>query len=427
VVTALDSNWSPAKEFPASTLMRLSVVDGAPVCVDGNDFYFLDANNVTWTKRSFPPVVEIPNAQPQFDPLGPRLVLHDGDADFGNVRYGRFQARIVCCSLNRGLGFSKLFDRELTFGTNDFFGTNLAATCTLAFPPKWKPLFPRQVVLEEGRLGGSLILENEVYVAYSVGCSSRYGPTFVNGTGPNQSGFFHGSPDGSRWTKVKLLDLGTSFPSVFATSNHIYFLAAPLRGLEDNLQVGLRSVRVPRAGNAQPVAEIVAPNYYPVTGPPAVVARAEAIHIAWLDHRRERDHPIRSMLTDTPSLEGNWEVYYRNRKDLDSVWTKEILLSKGLDFTFDPQIAVEGNNIVVVFSGYKRDGNRAVARLHPSDIFVTSSRDGGKIWRPLTRATDNAKAGVCSNRPKVALHNGYLHLFYETAALMYQRRPFPEE
>lgn len=424
---ALDSKWSPAKEFPASTLMRLSMLNGAPACVDGNDFYFLDANNVTWTKRTFLPAVEIPNAWPQFDPLSPRLVLHDGDADFGNVRNGQFHARIVCCSVNRGLGFSKLFDRELAFGTNDFFGTNLAVTCSRTFPPKWKPLFPRQVVLEEGRLGGSLILENEVYVAYSVGCGSRYGPTSVGATGPNQSGLLHGSPDGSRWTKVKLLDIGTIFSDVFATSNHIYFVAAPLRGLEDNLKPGLQSVRIPRAGNAQPVAEIVAPTYSSGVGPPAVVARAEVIHIAWPDQRHERQHPIRSMLTDTPSLEGNWEIYYRSRKDSDSAWTKEILLSKGLDFAFDPQMAVEGDNIVVVFGGYKKDGSRAVARLHPSDIFVTSSRDGGKTWRPPTRVTDNAKAGVCSNRPKVALHNGYIHLFYEAAALMYQRRAFPEE
>ena len=121
------------------------------------------------------------------------------------------------------------------------------------------------------------------------------------------------------------------------------------------------------------------------------------------------------------------ELYYRSRKDSDATWTKEILLSKGVDFVFDPKMGVEGDRIVVVFGGYTKDGNQAVARPHPSDVFVTTSRDGGKTWRPPARVTDNAKAGVCSTRPEVMLYKGNIHLFYEAGALMYQRRAFPEE
>jgi len=133
------------------------------------------------------------------------------------------------------------------------------------------------------------------------------------------------------------------------------------------------------------------------------------------------------MLTDTPSLEGNWELYYRKRKDSESGWTKEMLLSKGLDFTFDPHIAVEGNHIVVVFGGYERDGKRSVPRMHPSDIFFTTSRDGGKTWKPPAQVTNNAKAGNTSISPQVALFRDTIHLFYIGGVLTYQHRPFPKD
>jgi hypothetical protein len=126
-------------------------------------------------------------------------------------------------------------------------------------------------------------------------------------------------------------------------------------------------------------------------------------------------------------LEGNWEVYYRSRRDSDAAWGKEILLSAGLDFAFDPAMAVEGDCVVVVFGGYSKDGNRAVARLHPSDIFMTTSRDGGKTWRPLVRVTDNEQAGRTSIGLQVVLHQGVIHLFYVAGPLTYQRRAFPSD
>lgn len=131
------------------------------------------------------------------------------------------------------------------------------------------------------------------------------------------------------------------------------------------------------------------------------------------------------MLTDTPSLEENLEVYYRNRKDSDSAWGKEILLSKGLDFAFHPSIAVEGDNVVVVFSGYRRNKNRAKGQPHGSEIFVTTSSNGGKKWTPPLRVTDNAQAGLDSERPQVVLHNNVIHLFYVAGGLTYMHKPFP--
>ena len=422
-----DTGWSPAEAFPASDRSLISTLNGVPVCIDGWDYHFLAGDGTNWMRKGFGGAPNVPNAQPYTDPASARIILHDGRADFGNVRDGQFQARIVCCSVEPGWGVRTLFDRSISFSTKELLGTNTTPTCDIGFPPVWKPLGPPRIMLEEGRLGGSLILGSDVYVAYSLRCGSFYGPNSLSGTGPNQAGLLCGKMDGSGWTMLKLLDIDTFWHAVFATRGNLYFVAGVGRGLERNLQPGLRSVRLPRTPNAQPVAEIVAPHFRREYVTYAAATRDDAIHLAWLDVRHERDHPIRSILTGTPSLEGNWEVYYRSRKDSDAAWGKEVLLSGGLDFAFDPAMAVEGDCVVVVFGGYRKDRNRAVARLHPSDIFLTTSGDGGKTWRPLTRVTDNAQARRTSVRPKVVLRQGMIHLFYGDGSLTYQRRPFPSD
>ena len=421
-----DAAWSPPETFPASGWALVAKMNDAPVCIDGNDYYFLDAAGSNWTKKTFPATVDVAQSRPQPDPASSRFILHDGRAGFGNVRDGQLQAQIVCCSLDPRSGITTVFDRRLTLDTEELLGTNRTPTCDIHFPVELKQYGPPRIVPAEGWLGGSLILGSKVFVAYSVGCNSVYGSNMVVlSTGPNQAGLLCGNGDGSSWTKLKLLDFDTSWHDVFATSENLYFVAGRGRGLEKNLLPGLRSVRLPRSTKAQPITEIVAVHFYPDSGNYSAVTEGDSIHLAWLDSRHERDHPIRSMLTGTPSLEHNWELFYRSRKDSAAVWTKEILLSKGLDFTFDPDMAAEGENIVVVWAGYARDERRAVPSLHPSDIYYTVSLDGGKTWKPAARVTDHAKSGVVSARPQVILYKGVIHLFYESGNYNYQRRLFP--
>ncbi len=400
-------------------------MNGVTVCIDGNDFYFLANDGTTWVKKAFLPAINIPNAVPQTDPASTKFILHDGSAGFGNVRDGQFQARIACCSLDPAMGIRTVFDQSFTLDRNELLGTNTTPTCDIQIPPAWKSLGPPRPMPEQGSMVGSLILGKDVYVTYSFRCASFYGPNGVTGTGPNQAGLLCGSIDNPRWTKLKLLDFDTSFEELLATSNYVFLIAAPGRGLEKGLRRGLRSVQLTRTMTGQPNIEIIA-THFTTYGGYSAVADGNTVHVAWLDGRRERDHPIRSMLTDTPSLEGNWELYYRQRSDSDSAWSKEILLSKGLDFTYDPHMAVEGQNVVVVFGGYAKDGNKAVARLHPSDIYFTTSRDGGKTWKPPARLTNNATTGLTSVRPHVALHRDVIHLIYTSGGVIYQRRPFPK-
>ena len=57
-----------------------------------------------------------------------------------------------------------------------------------------------------------------------------------------------------------------------------------------------------------------------------------AIHVAWLDGRREREHLLTEILTHQSAADSNFEIYYRRREDSGSGWTREVLLSKGIDF-----------------------------------------------------------------------------------------------
>lgn len=424
-IQQFDTGWSPAQTFPSSDRALIAKLNGVPVCIDGNDYYFLGNDGTNWTKKTFPLAVNVANARPQTDPASTRFVLHDGNAHGGNVRDGQLRAQIVCCSLDPASGITTIFDRRLTFDTEELLGDNKTPSYDAPFPEIWKQYGPPQIKPQSGRLSGGLFVGKDVYVAYTVECGSVYGSNrVVNSTGPNQAGLLFGIGDSSHWTKLKLLDAYTSWQDVFATRENLYFLASG-GGSMEKIRSGLWSVRVPRKINVPTAPELVASSFARDSGKYSAVTDGETIHLAWLDNRHERYHNLRAMLTDIPAGENNWELYYRSRKDSDSAWTKEILLSKGLDFAFDPHVAVEGENIVVVWAGYPKDEKMAVPWFHPSDIYFTTSRDGGRTWKPAARLTDNAKAGTASINPQVVLHQGVIHLFYSIGQLVYQHRLFP--
>ena len=129
----------------------------------------------------------------------------------------------------------------------------------------------------------------------------------------------------------------------------------------------------------------------------------------WLDDRHENNSSLRVLRSGGgPPGDARFEVYYRSRKDGESRWTKENFLSKGLRFAFAPQMAVEGDKIVVVWAGYQK----GYGEFCPSDIYFTTSSDGGNTWTAAARATDAAKSGLVSGRPQVILHDDLIHLFY---------------
>jgi Neuraminidase (sialidase) len=75
--------------------------------------------------------------------------------------------------------------------------------------------------------------------------------------------------------------------------------------------------------------------------------------------------------------------------------------------------------------------------MTPNDIYYVTSKDGGKMWAKPLKVTDNAKDGIRTSGPQVAVQNGVIHLFYVQGKedrhlsrqapwpVYYQQRPFP--
>ena len=139
----------------------------------------------------------------------------------------------------------------------------------------------------------------------------------------------------------------------------------------------------------------------------------------------------------------NWEVVYCQRKDSDTNWSKQIILSKGLLYSYWPSMSVEGNKIVAAWWGV-RTGPDWHSFNDPNDIYYVTSKDGGKNWTAPLKITDGAKDGITSGEPQTVLLNGVIHLLYTQGKMnfkeespglsklnqapwpiYYQQRPFP--
>lgn len=132
----------------------------------------------------------------------------------------------------------------------------------------------------------------------------------------------------------------------------------------------------------------------------------QTVHACWIDNRHEK-----TRLNPVYPDRGNYEVVYRYRQDFAQPWSDEKILSNGLLYGFNPDLAVEGQDVVVVWSGIQtaKDGHN---EFSPNDIYFVTSKDGGKTWTRPLRVTDNIASGVTAGEPQVALHNGIIHLFY---------------
>jgi hypothetical protein len=68
-------------------------------------------------------------------------------------------------------------------------------------------------------------------------------------------------------------------------------------------------------------------------------------------------------------------------------------------------MSVEGDKIIIVWAGSENEDTA-------TDIYYTTSKDGGNTWTKPLKVTDRAKDGITSGEPRVMLLNGVTHLFY---------------
>jgi hypothetical protein len=166
-----------------------------------------------------------------------------------------------------------------------------------------------------------------------------------------------------------------------------------------------------------------------------MLAEGDTVHACWMD---SRDNMWRFYIDTVPSE--NDDIVYRHRKDSDSNWSRDKILSKGLVYSFPPAMSVEGNKIVVVWAG-SPSNSRNHSQGDPNDIYYVTSKDGGDTWTKPLNITDKAKEGFVSGTPQVILFNGVIHLFYiqgkpekreplsqwspTSWPIYYTQRPFP--
>lgn len=251
--------------------------------------------------------------------------------------------------------------------------------------------------------------------------------------GPFRNGVLHSADSGTTWQVEQISEYQAWDPLVCRTKEFCYYFATKLvRHQGDQLWF----TRKPVTDGSWDAPITISKTYVYHS---LAVPEGDTVHLCWLDRRHEKRrlnlfHPNRN----------NFEVAYCQRKDSDATWSKDVILSKGLLYSFAPKMSVEGDKIVVAWAGIQtaKDWH---TNFDPNDIYYVTSKDNGKTWAKLLKMTDSAKEGITSGNPQVVLLNGIIHLSYiqgkmklkeESPGLTklnqppwpiyYQQRPFPE-
>ncbi|OGW52571.1 MAG: hypothetical protein A2Y81_02475 [Nitrospirae bacterium RBG_13_43_8] len=96
---------------------------------------------------------------------------------------------------------------------------------------------------------------------------------------------------------------------------------------------------------------------------PAIAVDGSNIYVVWYDY--------------TP---GNYEIYFKKSDDGGTTWTKNMNLTNNESYSFLPAVAVDGSNIYVVWYD-ETPGN--------PEIYFKKSDDGGTTWTTNERLTNN--------------------------------------
>lgn len=278
-------------------------------------------------------------------------------------------------------------------------------------------------------LGLGLISGADLHIPYCVHASTYsetpetyQGKTYVRKAyedGPFHNGVFHSSDSGTTWQIQRISDFQSSLPSICRSKDYYYYFAASLarnlgRGFE--LWFSRKSVE----GGSWTAPEVATKTFCDSGLSWKYIATAEndTVHVCWLDRRHEKTRPYSIDPSGRHNCQ-NYEVAYCHRKDSDTGWSKDIILSAGLLYSFAPVMSVEGDRIVVAWAGVQddKDGHD---EFWPNDIYYVTSKDGGKTWTQPLRVTDNIKAGITAGRPQVALLNGIIHLLYSQGKISYK-------
>jgi hypothetical protein len=275
------------------------------------------------------------------------------------------------------------------------------------------------VHLNTGFMGKGILDDGNVYLPYSVALKTLEGNS--ESWGPYNSGVFYSTDLGKSWQIEKIADWDAAEPEMCRTKDYCYYFGMTGGGVWFSRKL------VDGASWSEP--NFLTKTYANQRGGGAV-AEGDTVYFCWLDRRHEKWR-----LNIEDSHVGNYEVAFSKRNDADSSWHKDVILSKGLSFSYWPAMSAEGNKIVIAWESGESNGPGQCF-----DIYYATSKDGGQTWTRPLKVTDKAKDGITSERPQVALQNGVINLFYGQGKwnphaqvqnqggwpVYYQQRPFPE-
>jgi len=275
----------------------------------------------------------------------------------------------------------------------------------------------------------------DLYIPYSLwGCTDLNRATTVEG--PYYNGVLHSTNFGISWQLEKISDFRTWGPIFCKTKNYYYFFSCKFG--EVNKGLILWSSRKPVSGGEWNAPETVK-KPLPYGGCFVALTEGDAVHVCWLDNRHEKRYLNINLLPPNLFSDfGNYEIAYRQLKDSDVDWSKDVILSEGVFNSYNPSMSVDGDKIAIAWSGNQNTHDHW--HMGPLDIYYVTSKDGGKTWAKPLKVTDTAKDGLETSAPQVAVQNGIIHLFYVQGKenphlhvgnqgpwpVYYQQRPFPD-
>jgi hypothetical protein len=134
---------------------------------------------------------------------------------------------------------------------------------------------------------------------------------------------------------------------------------------------------------------------------PTVAASGDNIHVVWRDQ--------------TP---GNSEIFYRQSRDNGHIWSMIKHLTKNTGESWQPTIAVSGDNVHVVWMD-DTPGNWEVFYKRSTDSGITwgkqkrLTKNAGESWQPAIAVSDLTKNTGNSWQPSIAVSGNDIHVAWQ--------------
>jgi hypothetical protein len=250
-------------------------------------------------------------------------------------------------------------------------------------------------------LGLGILNGSEVDIPYSLHATTILPPNIYS-RGPFNNGVFHSGDSGKNWQVEQIFDFNAGAPDICRTKNYYYCFV-----IRDPIpRYGIWFSRKAIHGDAWDAPKSITKTFANADGRYVSAVEGDTVNVCWMDRR----HNKWRFNFGAPPVENN-EIFYRQRKDADKDWDKEVLLSKGLLYSYAPTISAEGDKVVVAWAGIQTAGKWHTLN-DPNDIYYVTSKDGGKMWTNPLKVTDGAKDGITAGYPQVVLLNNVIHLLY---------------